>query len=334
MFEPYLRSGGLFMLLFVPGMLLMPLLFALCVPQRHREAAQISAARRGLLALAAGTALLLLAWAAVLWAGAGAPWARRLASFGWMGFFPLWFVLAMPLLRHKHPAWGAGGPLDAARASPLRTAALGNRERQSPIPRRLWLLPALLFLLGFSAIAARGLAPFPLPADQGSEPRTAAWDPASPAPGVLEPSDRALSEPDAARQTLAEQERRRWLLTLWIYPLAIGISLLTVPTSIRRTLTEPEPLDGAGSAELRELYRRQRNRRALGLFWGGAVMLPAAMGPLLALPLWWPAQGATWGLVGGLVGTLLGLAGAAFGIHSSLERARIQTARARLERAG
>lgn len=319
MFTPYLERGGLFMLLFVPLMLLLPLLFVLCVPQRDREPGRIQAARRGLGLLVAGTAGVLLAWLLVLWLGSGEPWARRSASLAWAGFFPLWFGLAMPLLRLKHPAFGEIHAQGST--ANLRSASLGNRERQSPITRRHWVLSALVFALATGAIAARGLRPFPLDTDA-----------AAGVPSAVQPAAGAPAEYDTASgMQPADPERRRWLLTLLVYPLAVGISLLTVPSSIRRTLTEPEPLDGAGSPELRDLYRRQRDRRALGLYWGGALILPGCMGLLLALPLWWPAGGATWGLVGGIAGTLLGLAGAAFGVHTSLERARIQRVRARLE---
>ena len=107
-----------------------------------------------------------------------------------------------------------------------------------------------------------------------------------------------------------------------------------LPRILRSMLLEPEPMDAAGSAELAELYARQRRRRVLGMFWLMGVAAPLFMSSLYALITWFPADGATLGIIGGVGGSLLGLVGAVFGMTMSAERMKIAEVRARLERSG
>jgi hypothetical protein len=109
------------------------------------------------------------------------------------------------------------------------------------------------------------------------------------------------------------------------------LELLVLPWIIRSILSEPEPMDAAGSQELAELYARQRRRRVLGMFWLMGVAMPLAIGGIFALIVWFPNLGGLWGLVGGLGGVLLGGIGAAFGFMMTAERAKIAEARARLD---
>ena len=83
------------------------------------------------------------------------PWVARM---GWMMFFPLWFVLATPILRAKTGMADESGfrPSDS-----VRIAGLVNRARKSPLRRSHWWMFALAAIAGLAAISARALgAPF------------------------------------------------------------------------------------------------------------------------------------------------------------------------------
>ena len=82
------------------------------------------------------------------------------------------------------------------------------------------------------------------------------------------------------------------------------------------------------------LSPRQRRRRVLGMIWLMGVAAPLFMSSLYALITWFPADGATLGIIGGVGGSLLGLVGAVFGMTMSAERMKIAKVRARLERSG
>ena len=62
----------------------------------------------------------------------------------------------------------------------------------------------------------------------------------------------------AARVTYAEVERSRWILSLVVVGSVFGFVLAILPRSLRRTLSEPEPMDAAGSPELARSYAAQR----------------------------------------------------------------------------
>lgn len=296
MSDPFLALGRLFTLVFVPVMLLFPLLFALLVPNRASDDAARLRARTALLTLGLCTLVLLGLFAGLLVCSVRFTWAGSLAGFWWVCFFPLWFGLAMPAVLAKNPAWGrTPGSCEES----TRTALLLNRERTSPIGRAMWLLPTLVVLGATGAIAARGLAPFPM----------------------------RIHGADGS--TVGAFERTRWILSLAVYASVFGLSLAILPRSVRRTLTEPEPMDVRGSEELAELYSDQRRRRVLGLFWGGGVVLPAFIGTVISLSVWFPYEGSLWGLVGGLGGAAIGVAGAIFGTRMSVERSRISEARAK-----
>ncbi|MBM4224050.1 MAG: hypothetical protein FJ167_04500, partial [Gammaproteobacteria bacterium] len=72
---------------------------------------------------------------------------------------------------------------------------------------------------------------------------------------------------------------------------------LDFEAGLRRTLSEPEPMDAAGSPELAELYAAQRRKRVLGLFWGSGVVLPLCIGSVSVLQAWFPQNGSAWGLI-------------------------------------
>lgn len=310
MSDPFLSLSRVIILLFVPAMLLFPLVFVLCVPNRANDAAARLRARASLVTLGLATLVALAIWLGLVLTGIRFPGAVAFANFWWVCFFPLWFLGATRAITARNPAWGGAMQGNSAASGTLRSASLVNRERRSPVSRAMWAIPVVVFLLALGAIAARGLMPFPM------QPEAA---------------DGAVN-PDAVPAVHAEVERWRWLLTLGIYGTVFALHLAILPRGIRRTLTEPEPMDAAGSPELAELYDRQRRKRVLGLFWGLGVLLPAFLGAILALPLWFPNIAGIWGLVGGIGGSLLGLAGGAFGTWMTVERARIIEVRQRLER--
>lgn len=303
MSDPSLVLGRLFALILVPILLLFPICFVLLVPNRATDDAGRLKVRGALALLALCTLAALALWATLLLGGLWLPWAAQFSSVAWVLFFPLWFTLGMRVMRAKNPTLLGEDPWVRADGG-VRTASLVNRERQSPVTRAMWVIPVAVFLLALGAIAMRGLLPFPMHPHAGG-------------------SDADFAGP----------ERARWLLTLAIYGIVFGPMLAILPLSLRRTLTEPEPMDVGGSPELAELYRVQRRRRVLGLFWGGGVVLPAFMGAVIALPVWFPDFSGVWGLVGGIGGSAIGIAGAAFGIWMSVERARIAQARVRMESA-
>lgn len=311
MSDPIIPLGRLFMLIFVPVMLLFPLVFAALVPNRTADDSARIKARWLMLTLAMGTAALLAIWVGLVLTGLRFDFAIVIAGFWWPWFFPLWFFLAMPAIVAKNPYWGwtVGG---GAASSGVRTASLVNRERTSPVTRAMWAVAITFFVLILTAIAARGLSPFGV----------------GPYPG-----DSAV-DPEAARVAYADAERSRWILSLVVFGSAFGFVLAVLPRSLRRTLSEPEPMDAVGSAELAQLYAAQRRKRVLGLFWGIGVVLPACIGLFSVLQAWFPNDGSMWGLIGGIGGSILGICGAIFGTWMTVERAKISEVRARLDAAG
>ena len=308
MSDPFITLGRLFMLIFVPVMLLFPLVFAALVPNRAADDSARIKARGMLLTLAMSTAALLAIWVGLVLTGLRFNFAMVIAGFWWPWFFPLWFFLAMPAIVAKNPHWGwtVGG---GSASGGVRTASLVNRERTSPVTRAMWAVPITLFVVILAAIAVRGLLPF----------------------GVGPYPDDSAVDPEAARVMYADTERSRWLFSLIVFASVYGFLLAILPGSLRRTLSEPEPMDAAGSPELAQLYAAQRRKRVLGLFWGTGVLLPACIGSFSVLQAWFPNAGSMWGLIGGIGGSVLGICGVIFGTRMTVERAKISEVRARLD---
>lgn len=288
-------------LVFVPLMLLFPLVFVLSTPLRARGDAErlVARSRTGLLTLSSAIALVL--WGGLLLASIRLPDGPlpAIAQFAWVLFFPLWFGFAMPAIRAKNPVWGGAMSGATASQTTVRTASLTPRGRERVIPRGAWLLAVVVCVGLLAGTAARGFQPFEDLANY---------------PGY-----------DAIA-------RQRWIVTLAAHAVCALVTLIAIPLSIRRASTEPEPLDPGGSPELVELYRVQRQKRIRGLFWLLAVVLPGFLGALLCASTWLAERhGSTLGLVGGIGGSLLGLVGAAFGTAMAIQRVRIAETKARLE---
>ena len=298
MSDPTHIIGNTFMLLFVPFMILFPLGLALLVPNRAEEESRRLKVRGMSGVLLASTVFALAFWLGLTLAGTRFEWAKWVGNFSWILFFPLWFGLAMPLLRVKNPAWEHSAQVAQGSGGAVRTASLANRARQNPVKGWMWGVAVFAGLAGLGAIGARGFLPFPTDG--------------------------------AADDAAGGAERARWFIFL-VVALCCPSQLVWLPGVLRTMLMEAEPMDAAGSQELADLYARQRRRRVLGMFWLMGVAMPLALGGIFALIVWFPNLGGLWGLVGGLGGLLLGGIGAAFGFMMTAERAKIAEARARLD---
>jgi hypothetical protein len=300
MSDPFLVLGRILMLIFVPVMLVVPLVFAALVPNRAvDDSARIKA--RGLMTvLALSTAVLLAVWLGLVLVGRGLSGGMIIAGFWWPWFFPLWFGFAMPLIRAKNPGWGLAKQEALGGSGAVRTASLVNRERESPVTRAMWAMAVVANLAGIAAIAARGLMPFP------------------------------MESSGAGDEAAAAAQRLQWQLFLGLSCLG-PIGLLWLPKMLRAMRTEPEPMDAAGSRELADLYAAQRRRRVLGMFWINGVAGPLAIAGTFALAVWFPDLGGWWGVVGGVGGSVVGIGGGIFGVRMSAERAKIAEVRTRLE---
>lgn len=140
----------IFQVVFTLAMIVSPGVFTLLVRQKQPLSSEDHAARLQLGALTRRM------W---LWTGAAvfvyivlSVWlAPGVAYFMWMAFFPLWFILALPVLRAKDPGWG---PISRP---PVRSARL---ERRDVLPANvglawfaltaLWALLLLVAVLGLT----------------------------------------------------------------------------------------------------------------------------------------------------------------------------------------
>jgi hypothetical protein len=301
MTEPTVTYDTIPIIFFPVIMIFLPMILAVGLPNRVTEAAGQAEVHRWMARLGVGTVVALVVWGVSTYLSVrtpGYPWATFLS---WPLFFPLWFGLAMPLIRAKNPGWGLAEQDALGGSGAVRTASLVNRERESPVTRAMWALAIVANAAGTAAIAARGLMPFPMES-------SAAGDAAA-----------------------AAAQRLQWQLFLGLSCLG-PIGLLWLPQILRSMRSEPEPMDAAGSRELADLYAAQRRRRVLGMFWLNGVAGPLAIAGTFALAVWFPNLGGWWGVVGGVAGSAVGIVGAIFGVRMSAERARIAEVRARLAR--
>ncbi len=136
-----------------PLMLLSPLLCMLFVRTRGKSSAVATEIRARVAMLAVATAFCLS-----LWLGCTLQTTRSDAQifavasqFAWVLFFPLWFWMAMPIVRLAvTPPPEVGAP-----AVEIRVASIVSRARKHPIPRSMWAMCATLWLAGLAAIGSR-----------------------------------------------------------------------------------------------------------------------------------------------------------------------------------
>lgn len=296
--DPWLSKMRLIMDLFPPMMILFPMVFVAFVPTRVESPEERDQASKRWLILIAMTVVALVIWGAITFfarQAANAP-IEQFARFTWFLFFPLWFGLAMPAIKAKNPIWGNGLMPQAQNESGVRTASLKPRNRENPIRNWHWVIMAFAVVVPVALLAVRGAFAF----------------------GTADHPD-----PSA---------RFRWALMTGVYLFCSLTTALIVPYCIQRSLSEPEPLDPAGSAELEAMYRDERSKRILGLFWLLGVVQPLFLGSTMCATVWLPlVSGQTMGILGAVGGVSLGTAGAIFGIVASIRRIRIAEEKARLE---
>lgn len=290
--DPFLAISRLAVLVLVPAVLLVPLLLGLLARTRVGSESERFAVRARASALVLATLAALAVWLGSLLTGMLGP---RIPALEWVA--QLSWLLFFPLwFGFALPLLQAKDPeLGPGRSAPggtLRSASLSPRHREAPIPPGHWVAGLLVAALFTAAIAARGL-----------------WGPFA-----------------------DDGERGRWLVLLGFQVATVALAAALVPFAVRRGLSEPEPLDAAGSAELGELYHSHRHARARGTFWVFLVALPSAVGVLATLAAWsGPGIGAPLGPAALLAPLLAVFAGAWFGISTTARRYRIHELRARLE---
>lgn len=285
-----------FDLLFPAAMLTFPLVFLL-LSRRGPTDSVTSASRdraRGLtLVLFVGTVVLLCAQLLLWFNDFG------FARFMFVGFFPLWFGLAMPALAARNPDLATAHPTGTS----VRRASLVPRDTTPLAPRWLWTLSvviAAIFLVGtslrpwgesigtssiFAAVGISGVTPF-----------------------------------DATTQSI-------WLRSLIIQ---VGTLALTFPVlclSMGMLRREPEPMDARSSPELIESYASLRRFKAASFLWLFGIFGNLLFGAAFMLMAWLPGDSHTTTLVlaigGGTAGSVIGIAGGVVGTIAGMRRAKI-----------
>lgn len=295
----------LIMLCFVPMMIAIPLMWAVLTPNRVGSDSQRMVIRLRMSALVIFTFLALAAWLGLLLMTLQLPNSNPLAQAHrhmWVAFFPLWFGLAMPVIRAKSYDWQPSVPPSSLGEATIpgpavRSASLVNRERDTPLRRWEWAFGICLSLACIAWIALRGLYPF-------ADPET------------LEPGQVSFYQ---------------WALALSTYAVCIASQWFLVPYSLKLSYLEPEPLDSSGSRELQEMYRQHRRQKIRLLYWMTAVLLPVFIGGTVAWMVWWPEHFQWVGLVGAIGGSLLGIAGGVVGMLMSAQRMRIAEFKSHLD---
>ncbi len=126
-------------------MILFPAVFTLFYRDRSTSPEDAAAGARLQRLLWSATAISILVF--LLLAG----WRPPLAYFMWTMCFPLWFLLAMPLLRVRDPGWRE------PERGEVRSASLQRRDQLPPGLRLGWTLLVLLWLL-LLCLSIAGLA--------------------------------------------------------------------------------------------------------------------------------------------------------------------------------
>ncbi len=102
--------------------------------------------------IARGKRLRLMLWGATIASAVAylllARWQPAVAYFMWVAFFPLWFNLAMPLLRLRNPAWRVPA------REPVRSASLVRRDLLPPALRFGWIALGAFWALLLGVTAA------------------------------------------------------------------------------------------------------------------------------------------------------------------------------------
>lgn len=124
---------------FTLAMILFPAVFTLFVKQRSTDPVAIALNRKLNRGLWFATALAVGVYALLY------RWQPAVAYFMWLAFFPLWFLLAMPVLNTRNAGW------QQPQRSAMRSASLLRRDQLPPGLRVGWLLLTLAWILLLAA---------------------------------------------------------------------------------------------------------------------------------------------------------------------------------------
>lgn len=212
----------IFDLVFTLVMILFPATFTLFIRVRQ----PLDEARRALAAILARRLWLATGVVLVTFVALAFRW-PAVAYFMWLLFFPLWFLLAMPLLRTRHPEWGS------VNHGAVRSASLVARDRLPPELRVGWIAITALWLLLFCValaglfVAVRASAPWWLlafNATAGLELLILHW---AMRRSLIEPEPTSPADSDAIR---AERENfRRFKLYGWFAIAALVMLIFSLP---------------------------------------------------------------------------------------------------------
>jgi len=234
----------LFDLIFSPSMLIMPMVFMQFYRPRPGAEVDMVRVRKLRRRLTLGTVLSLLVFACLFTAhsaGRSGSWESypRTASFAstaynlvWMAFFPLWFVLAMPLLKASRPEAASVFADSRGQVRQARSASLTPRVANSPASAR-----ARTWMIGLWILGAVLTGVF-------------VWQ---------------------RHGELVAGNSQYWLLAALGLPLALLPALL-FPSLQRSLSMEAEPLPHASSPDLELAYADLRMAKARGLFTLGLAM--------------------------------------------------------------
>jgi len=297
MSDPFTTVMRVVLLLFVPVMIFTPLGVTLLTPNRPKQDSELAIARTKTWLLVLMTLLAVTVWLGLQLASLRVPDSLipKLAQSSWVFFFPLWFIFGVSAIRARNPNWGAFSPQTGS----VRTATITNRENENPIHSRLWVIATVVSFGFLTAIAARGLMPFP-------------------------------NDSSSGQNTMGQVQ---WIVSLASYASALAAGCVFMPMAFRRLHVEPEPLDVSGSVEMVELYRGHRQRKIRGLFWLLAVALPGFVGAMFCAATWLARANVIIGTIGAIGGTALGITGAVFGCLTAHHRMQIAEVKAKLDEA-
>ncbi len=312
-------------MLVVPvGLILLPWLFVVLMKGESCTADLQEAVEVGQRKLLGWTLFSLCVWFVFLWIYRSSGGSRgylpiAIAQFC---FFPMWFFLAIPLVRLKRPS--LVGPYDrggqyigpasegpAYSGATVRTASLVNREKQSPIKPWMLAVGGFLVALPFIAVLGRGFAPFPLsdlapPTEVSSSATTVKDDAAS----------------TASFEQLGYSQRTAWYRSLVSLGVMLPMVVALAWICSRRSMSEAEPIPQGWNDKTAAAYAKLRKQRAAGLFWG-LIGLGVLVGTAQAFIQWLPNSGPMLGVVFGTIGGLTGLLGGAWGMWVSFQRAAV-----------
>jgi hypothetical protein len=281
-----------FDLIFPLCMLVFPLVFLVLSPRgpADSQTEELRNRARGLTTLLAALTIVFVGVHLLLW-----NFGFGFARFMFVGFFPLWFGLAMPALAARNPDLATAHPT----GSTIRRASLAPRDTTPLAPRWMWQISAAI---GAVFLAGTALRP---------------W-------GSADLFTNLLGSTVAAFEGSV---RSTWLIAMIVQvgSLALLFPMLCLCMSMVRR--EPEPMDARSSPELQESYASLRRFKAQSFLWLFGIGMNFLFGACFMLMAWLPADSRTTTYIlaigGGTAGSALGIAGGVIGTIAGMRRARI-----------